>query len=249
MNIRELLAGIKNRDKTDINEAEAKMLLKEYGVPVVPETVATDYQEAVSAANALGYPVVVKGLGSALAHKTERGLVHLNLSNAQDVLVRVERAAVCVTDLAIVAGAFGGATPRVIGHEVAGTVVAAGTGVEALADGRPEAGPVRRAGGAGDRPLRAARRADGARRHARRRARRRPGRRQLPPAARRDLQHRHGGRGIGEVRQHGREQLHVPEVGGVRVQRRSDGEPRRLPQRDPRPREGEARPRPVARHG
>ena len=76
MNIRALLAGIKNMDKTGINEAEAKTLLKEFGVPVVPETVVADYQEAISAANELGYPVVVKGLGSALAHKTEQGLVH-----------------------------------------------------------------------------------------------------------------------------------------------------------------------------
>ncbi len=90
MSIRELVAGIRNRDKTGINEAEAKLLLKEYGVPVVPETVAADYREAISAANALGYPVAVKGLGSALAHKTEQGLVHVNLNNSQDIQNAVE---------------------------------------------------------------------------------------------------------------------------------------------------------------
>ena len=90
MNIRALVTGIKNMDKTSINEAEAKTLLKEFGVPVVPETVVADYQEAISAANELGYPVVVKGLGSALAHKTEKGLVHLNLSNPQDIQNAVE---------------------------------------------------------------------------------------------------------------------------------------------------------------
>ena len=39
MNIQALLADIKNGAKTGINEAEAKALLKEFGVPVVPETV------------------------------------------------------------------------------------------------------------------------------------------------------------------------------------------------------------------
>jgi acyl-CoA synthetase (NDP forming) len=85
MNIDVLVADIKNMAKTGINEAEAKTLLKEFGVPVVPETVVADYNEAVSAAEKLGYPVVIKGLGSTLAHKTERGLVHLNLSNSQDI--------------------------------------------------------------------------------------------------------------------------------------------------------------------
>ena len=85
MNIPALLADIKNGAKTGINEAEAKALLKEFGVPVVPETVVANYNEAISVAVELGYPVVIKGLGSALAHKTERGLVHQNLSNSQDI--------------------------------------------------------------------------------------------------------------------------------------------------------------------
>jgi len=85
MNIPALLADIKNGAKTGINEAEAKALLKEFGVPVVPETVVANYNEAISVALELGYPVVIKGLGSALAHKTERGLVHLNLNNSQDI--------------------------------------------------------------------------------------------------------------------------------------------------------------------
>jgi acyl-CoA synthetase (NDP forming) len=90
MNIHALLADIKNMAKTGINEVEAKVLLKEFGVPVVRETVVADYNEAISAANELGYPVVIKGLGSALAHKTELGLVHLNLSNSNDIQNAVE---------------------------------------------------------------------------------------------------------------------------------------------------------------
>jgi acyl-CoA synthetase (NDP forming) len=90
MNLHALIDGIKNGNKTGINEAEAKTLLKEFGVPVVAETVVKDYREAVSAADELGYPVVVKGLGFALTHKTEQGLVHLNLSNPQDIQRAVE---------------------------------------------------------------------------------------------------------------------------------------------------------------
>jgi acyl-CoA synthetase (NDP forming) len=80
-----LLSDIKNGSKKALHEAEAKILLKEFDVPVVPEAIAADNKEAVAAAENFGYPVVVKGLGAALAHKTERGLVHLNLGTAQAV--------------------------------------------------------------------------------------------------------------------------------------------------------------------
>jgi acyl-CoA synthetase (NDP forming) len=85
MRVKELVDAIRNKTKTRINEAEAKALLKEFGVPVVPETAASNAQEAVVAADRFGYPVVVKGLGAELAHKTERGLVHLNLNTSQAV--------------------------------------------------------------------------------------------------------------------------------------------------------------------
>ena len=85
MSVKELIDAFRKKTKAGANEAEAKMLLKEYGVPVVPETVVADGSEAISAARELGYPVVIKGLGRALAHKTERGLVHLNLGNSQEI--------------------------------------------------------------------------------------------------------------------------------------------------------------------
>ena len=71
--------------KSALTEAESKELLKNYGLPVVDECVATSLDEAVAAAEAAGYPVVVKGHGARLTHKTERGLVKLNLKNAEEV--------------------------------------------------------------------------------------------------------------------------------------------------------------------
>jgi len=85
MSVKELIDAIRKKTKTGVNEAEAKALLNEFGVPVVPETVVANYNEAISAAEELGYPVVIKGLGSALAHKTEHGLVHLNLRDSRDI--------------------------------------------------------------------------------------------------------------------------------------------------------------------
>lgn len=71
-------------------EFESKQFLKQYAIPVIPEVIATNLAEAVQAAQSFGYPVVLKGLGKTLLHKTERGLVHLNLSTDKEVEIAGE---------------------------------------------------------------------------------------------------------------------------------------------------------------
>ena len=68
-----------------LSESESKQLVRRHGVPVLDERVADDPASAVAAADAIGYPVVAKLLGDAIAHKTERGLVRLNLTDADAV--------------------------------------------------------------------------------------------------------------------------------------------------------------------
>jgi acyl-CoA synthetase (NDP forming) len=85
-----LLKQAKKIGKTALNENESKRLLKEYGVPVIKEIVALNSDEVVPAARKIGFPVVVKGLGATFSHKTERGLVHLNLANTKAVNKAVE---------------------------------------------------------------------------------------------------------------------------------------------------------------
>ncbi len=68
-----------------LSEAASKALLREYGVPVLDERTAADVAGAVSAADTIGYPVVVKLCGDAIAHKTERGLVRLGLADGAAV--------------------------------------------------------------------------------------------------------------------------------------------------------------------
>jgi acetyl-CoA synthetase (ADP-forming) len=68
-----------------LSEVSSKQLLASYGVPVLDERVAGDAGAAVAAADAIGYPVVVKLCGDAIAHKTERGLVRLGLRDAPSV--------------------------------------------------------------------------------------------------------------------------------------------------------------------
>lgn len=85
VNAHEIIVNAKKTGARALNERDAKRILKEYGVPIVDEIAALKAEEAVKAARNLGYPVVVKGMGATLMHKTERGLVHLNCTNAAAV--------------------------------------------------------------------------------------------------------------------------------------------------------------------
>jgi succinyl-CoA synthetase beta subunit len=68
-----------------LSEAASKELLGAFGVPFPAERVVTRPEDAAAAATAVGLPVVVKLGGDAIAHKTERGLVRLNLASAEAV--------------------------------------------------------------------------------------------------------------------------------------------------------------------
>jgi succinyl-CoA synthetase beta subunit len=81
---------------TTLSEAESKALLRRYGVPVTAEEVVTTPADAAAAATRIGFPVVAKLCGPAIAHKTERGLVRLGLRDGASV----ERAAAELLGLA-----------------------------------------------------------------------------------------------------------------------------------------------------
>ncbi len=68
-----------------LSEVESKRLLAQHGVPMLDEQIVPTAEAAVAAANEMGYPVVAKLNGDAIAHKTERGLVKLNLRDAASV--------------------------------------------------------------------------------------------------------------------------------------------------------------------
>ena len=68
-----------------LTEREAKQVLALYGVPVVGEHLAQSVDEAMNAAGSLGYPVVLKVESPDLPHKTEAGVVRLNIHSADEV--------------------------------------------------------------------------------------------------------------------------------------------------------------------
>jgi len=71
-----------------LDEAASKAFLAQAGVPIPESQVVRDPEGAVTAAEKLGFPVVVKALG--VAHKTDVGGVKINLRNADEVTSAVK---------------------------------------------------------------------------------------------------------------------------------------------------------------
>jgi acetyltransferase len=75
----------RNAPRTILTEIESKQLLSAYGIPTVPTFPAHSAEEAVSRAQEIGFPVVIKLLSETITHKTDIGGVHLNVRDVDAV--------------------------------------------------------------------------------------------------------------------------------------------------------------------
>ena len=80
-----LIALARSEQRTMLTEAESKQILTAYGIPTVETRVATSEVDAVSAARAIGFPVVLKLHSKTITHKTDVGGVQLNLTDDHTV--------------------------------------------------------------------------------------------------------------------------------------------------------------------
>jgi acetyltransferase len=83
--LNELSRQADEREVGILDEHESKKWLKALGLKAVNETIIRNLDEAIGAAEEIGYPVVLKGRVEGQVHKTEAGLVKLNLCNADHV--------------------------------------------------------------------------------------------------------------------------------------------------------------------
>jgi acetate---CoA ligase (ADP-forming) len=68
-----------------LNEADSKALLRAYGIAASRERIAAGVEDAVCAANDLGYPVVLKILAAEVAHKSDVGGVILGITGEDEL--------------------------------------------------------------------------------------------------------------------------------------------------------------------
>lgn len=73
------------RGQKALSEHQAKQVLKYYDIPVTREILTRNITEAVAAATKIGYPVALKACSPDLMHKSESGVIRLNLKDDMDV--------------------------------------------------------------------------------------------------------------------------------------------------------------------
>jgi acetyltransferase len=74
-----------NLSSCALSEHDSKRMLAAWGVQGTRELRAATADEAIAAAEQLGYPVVVKADSADILHKTEAGVVRLRLANSAEV--------------------------------------------------------------------------------------------------------------------------------------------------------------------
>ncbi|MGD0663005.1 MAG: acetate--CoA ligase family protein [Syntrophorhabdales bacterium] len=80
----QVIANALREGQTVLSEHESKEVLKAYGIPVTKEREARNEREFAEAVGDIGFPLVLKGVGSGLTHKTEHGLVYLDVRNERE---------------------------------------------------------------------------------------------------------------------------------------------------------------------
>ncbi len=81
----ELIERVRAEGRTILTEFESKDVLTAYGIPTLPSRIASTEDQAIEAAESMGYPVVLKLHSLTITHKTDVGGVQLNLKNADAV--------------------------------------------------------------------------------------------------------------------------------------------------------------------
>ena len=73
-----------NEGRCQLSEYESKQVLASYGLPVTDEKLAKTPEELITAAAIIGYPLVLKACSADIAHKTEKGLIRVDVRNEEE---------------------------------------------------------------------------------------------------------------------------------------------------------------------
>ena len=81
----DVLSDVKKQGRTILTEIEAKQVIKSAGIKVVETRLAKSQKEAVTIAEDIGFPIVLKIASPDIIHKTDAGGVKVGLKNAAEV--------------------------------------------------------------------------------------------------------------------------------------------------------------------
>jgi acetyltransferase len=78
-------------DYRSLTESQSKKVLAAYGIPCTKEGLATTVAEAESIAEATGYPLALKIMSPQIAHKTEAGIIALNIHSKEELGLKFDQ--------------------------------------------------------------------------------------------------------------------------------------------------------------
>ncbi|MBM4330680.1 MAG: acetate--CoA ligase family protein [Deltaproteobacteria bacterium] len=81
----EVIQKATRRGESSLNEYESKKILQAYGIPTAKEALSTSPDEAAMIAREIGYPVVAKLISPEIPHKTEAGVISLNIQSEEQL--------------------------------------------------------------------------------------------------------------------------------------------------------------------
>ena len=79
--ISEIFDLAKSEGRNFLYEHEAKKLIAHYDMPVTQISVVNNENDAVKAANKIGYPIVLRIISPQILHKSDAGGVIININN------------------------------------------------------------------------------------------------------------------------------------------------------------------------
>ncbi len=78
------------KGRSALSEYESKQVLADNGIPCTREIMVTSLQELEDAAEKIGFPLVLKGCAPEIAHKTEKGLIRVDIRSLEEAIAAFE---------------------------------------------------------------------------------------------------------------------------------------------------------------
>ena len=75
-----------NEGRSRLSEYDSKRVLASYGLPITEEKLALSHDELRKAAAEIGFPLVIKACSAEIAHKTEKGLIRVDVRNEDEAI-------------------------------------------------------------------------------------------------------------------------------------------------------------------
>lgn len=89
--IDDIINKARSRNRQTLSEYESARLMTSQGIPMAKGILAQNFANVKNAADEIGYPVVLKACSPEVSHKTESGLVAVNLGNEADLAAAFQK--------------------------------------------------------------------------------------------------------------------------------------------------------------